>query len=395
MLYFSLVLSTVLLVYANRAMRRSAHPGAAVGCASLSFVAAPVLMTCLMPALAMQSLFLWLAVMLCTVRGRDASCFLRLSLGATALAYGLAGILVFKSERAYERLRALYPYESMESRLPARDRILPPPGPPPTTEARLAAIEAMMPDDPGGLRGRQLRRLHEETLHLFINSPGFGISRMFLPAEWNLRFGLRQDPVPAQPGPRFDEVGSPGEWMTPAQGDAASLGSLLEASVFNFVNWPGFGFFKDRRHVAGFEAHRFSEVPAKPGRWEVQNLELVSLLLHDEPAVYVSDRLPAMNRTYDLPTRPLERFERVGLDALVRGDDLFVSQTGTHLRMLGAIRSVKQCVACHGGERGDLLGAFSYSLSQKREGEVRTEPRMPDDLARPSGKRPSATDSQG
>ena len=28
------------------------------------------------------------------------------------------------------------------------------------------------------------------------------------------------------------------------------------------------------------------------------------------------------------------------------------------------IRSVSQCVKCHGGERGDLLGAFSYSLQR-------------------------------
>jgi mono/diheme cytochrome c family protein len=30
--------------------------------------------------------------------------------------------------------------------------------------------------------------------------------------------------------------------------------------------------------------------------------------------------------------------------------------------MLGAVRSTRQCVACHGGDRGDLLGAFSYAL---------------------------------
>jgi hypothetical protein len=26
---------------------------------------------------------------------------------------------------------------------------------------------------------------------------------------------------------------------------------------------------------------------------------------------------------------------------------------------------IKQCVSCHGGERGDLLGAFSYSLRRQ------------------------------
>jgi hypothetical protein len=34
--------------------------------------------------------------------------------------------------------------------------------------------------------------------------------------------------------------------------------------------------------------------------------------------------------------------------------------------MLGLARSVKQCVACHGGARGDLLGAFSYVLRRER-----------------------------
>jgi hypothetical protein len=30
--------------------------------------------------------------------------------------------------------------------------------------------------------------------------------------------------------------------------------------------------------------------------------------------------------------------------------------------MLGPIRATKQCTQCHGCERGELLGAFSYIL---------------------------------
>jgi hypothetical protein len=33
--------------------------------------------------------------------------------------------------------------------------------------------------------------------------------------------------------------------------------------------------------------------------------------------------------------------------------------------MLGAARSVSQCIKCHDGERGDLLGAFSYYLQRQ------------------------------
>jgi hypothetical protein len=42
---------------------------------------------------------------------------------------------------------------------------------------------------------------------------------------------------------------------------------------------------------------------------------------------------------------------------------LVVSGGRGPLRMVGSVRSLKQCIPCHGGRRGDLLGAFSYSLS--------------------------------
>jgi len=81
-------------------------------------------------------------------------------------------------------------------------------------------------------------------------------------------------------------------------------------------------------------------------------------LLKKEPAVYVSDRLPAMEELKGVPTRPLDAFETEGLAGLRKGGNLYVKGD----RTLGAIRSTKQCLDCHGGNRGDLLGAFSYIL---------------------------------
>jgi hypothetical protein len=66
-----------------------------------------------------------------------------------------------------------------------------------------------------------------------------------------------------------------------------------------------------------------------------------------------------MKRLGTTPTRSLDNFETAGLR---KGDDLFLARTRDGYRLLGAIRSAKQCVKCHDGERGDLLGAFSYSL---------------------------------
>jgi hypothetical protein len=140
---------------------------------------------------------------------------------------------------------------------------------------------------------------------------------------------------------------------------------MHQNSIVDFVNSNGFGLFKDRQHVAGFQRHQFSEVPQPVERWAVETLYLVGLVVHEEPVVYVSGNLPRMDELVNAQTRPPDAFEGAGLAALRQGEDLVTQPAGDTLRMLGAIRSVKQCVDCHGGERGDLLGAFSYTLRRK------------------------------
>jgi hypothetical protein len=69
-----------------------------------------------------------------------------------------------------------------------------------------------------------------------------------------------------------------------------------------------------------------------------------------------------MDELREAATRKLDTFEVFGLSALLRGDHLFIGAVPGAVRMLGAVRNVKACIDCHGGERGDLLGAFSYTL---------------------------------
>jgi hypothetical protein len=97
-------------------------------------------------------------------------------------------------------------------------------------------------------------------------------------------------------------------------------------------------------------------------RWNVVALDLVGLATHDEPVAYVSKQLPKMKELKNSPTRPLDVFETLALDRLHAGDDLFVRRAGTDVRVLGSLRAADQCLRCHGGARGDLLGAFSYTL---------------------------------
>src|SRR5207244_4458956 len=156
-----------------------------------------------------------------------------------------------------------------------------------------------------------LRRLHEDRVNLFMNSSGFGEARMMgFPSERGITGPLRRDvvvPQPAPPAPASGSAGGPSP--TPTGWAGAGFRLLHREGVGDFVYPAGFGYVKDRRHVAGFQSHRFSEVPGSEEEWSVLRLELVSLLLHDRPVTYVSENLPRMDKLRGAPTRPLDGFE--------------------------------------------------------------------------------------
>ena len=137
---------------------------------------------------------------------------------------------------------------------------------------------------------------------------------------------------------------------------------LHDGGVLDFVNPMGFGYVKDREHVAGFQNHGMTKVPTCDSPWVVAHLELVGLVVHEKPVVYVTANLPQMEEVQHVPKRTLDAFEQEGLEALREGEDLSYRGNETQARMLGSIRATKQCLTCHGGTRGDLLGAFSYGL---------------------------------
>jgi hypothetical protein len=90
--------------------------------------------------------------------------------------------------------------------------------------------------------------------------------------------------------------------------------------------------------------------------------ERLDVLKHEEPVAYLSKHLPRMDESRDAPTRPLNPFEKSALVKLQKGDDLQTETTTSQIHMLGSIRALNQCVTCHRVHRGDLLGAFSYTL---------------------------------
>ena len=315
---------------------------------------------CILPPLGIQGLLLAVAAIAWRASGRGPTYFLKLACGTTLVTYALVGRWAWQSNLEYARLRALYPFESIETRLPAPKAD--PLTAPLTAEASMRLNELESVFGTGGLRTSHLERLHDHAVSLFIESPGFGFSRAIRLSERSLTAFLPDQRVPNQPGPRLPSTWSPGDLEQPPNHERSLLASLVRDSIGDFVFARGWGYFKDRRQVAGFLPHRFTREPPATEAYTVRTLDLVGILMHDEPVVYVSDHLPAMGELRAAPTRSLDKFESLGLTAVRHGDDLFISRDGETIRMIGAIRSTKQCVACHGGERGDLLGAFSYTL---------------------------------
>jgi hypothetical protein len=95
----------------------------------------------------------------------------------------------------------------------------------------------------------------------------------------------------------------------------------------------------------------------------IDRVELVSLLINTEPSVYVFGEKATPARVRQAKRRPLDEFERLGLDALRRGEELVWTRAAP-TRMFGAIRAKASCLVCHpNAKAGDLLGAFTYYLN--------------------------------
>ncbi len=123
--------------------------------------------------------------------------------------------------------------------------------------------------------------------------------------------------------------------------------------------------------IVGMARHRSSSLP----KVSLEGLELVTLLDGSEHA-YVDPNLEEQGPVRFTLTpeqvpegakvtraRAPDDFERDALARLRAGESVVISPDGT--RMLGAIRATERCSSCHVVETGDLLGAFSYSLSKR------------------------------
>lgn len=224
-------------------------------------------------------------------------------------------------------------------------------------------------------RAKLLQELHEKTRKFFVESPGEGaVRRMATPEEilmdeFDFGQAARALVQPGEPAAFPLSAGEPLSRVEP-NGDfhLCHMGGLLD-----FFYPQGFGYVKDLAHVAGFKAHGFRTDPfpawrVENWRWRVQHIQLVGILSHEQPLVYLTDRLPSMEQVRRGKTRALDYFEEAALPTLREGEDLFIAGKGETVRMLGALRATKTCQQCHDAEVGDLLGAFSYTLRRGPSG---------------------------
>jgi hypothetical protein len=387
MLVSSLVLSGIFvaLVLAAGAIGARARYGAGLVVAVLG-LAFSVL--CLMSTpLALNTLLVALVAVICACCGLKRRWFCGGVLAVTVGTYAfLISTFTVPHLQKVQQLQEKYPLESLEPRLAyeahaaavtVRDKSTA------TPEAlqRLEQFEKKLDDSVRWNGPRHpLERIHRSQVQHFVDSPGFGVGRMMRNRVEEPRRNPErsEDPIPL-PLADYEDPAWVAEYRDPWTPTEAPVAQVPErsafqgthfAGVFDFVNREGFGYVRSRREAAGFQAHGFSKLPrldqvAKPDQaWLVRDVALVSLLKHEQPVVYVSQHLPRMDelRVAGAPVRPLDEVEQRMLAALQRGDDLQVLSTRDRIRMMGSIRAARQCLDCHEGKRGDLLGAFSYKL---------------------------------
>jgi hypothetical protein len=362
MLYFVLTVSILHLACMNWLVYRKAYIS--------SFLFASIVPFGLMcvapsPTVFMQAIVLFVLSAICVGLAPNRPVYFQAaSVLVVCVIYGLAAGYTLNLERD---LLDRYPMESMAARVPA-PKLGKPLADVPEAKAWSVMEQSLSEELKTGYswRAHRLQKLHEETTENFVNSSGFGVTRMPLGVlnSGGYDYGIEPDKKIRQPETTEPPIDSPPDSYKPiASLDTKPLSEMHFSGLADFVNLRGFGYIKDRDHVAGFRPHRFSQAP-KSESLRLKRLELVSLLMHETPAVYVSDELPAMKELKKAPTRSLSDFEAMGIAAIQNGEDLFVRETPDGIHMIGAIRSVSVCGKCHGGERGDLLGAFSYSLQR-------------------------------
>ena len=289
-------------------------------------------------------------------------------------AASVMGLIVGSAVWEYRDLHATFPIESLAERL--ANEI--PAGSTNTFAAAMSELasrdEAARSDDDEDearrMRSRQrvLLELHSQTFEEFVAANGFGASRMKGMRRWTLARAVFPPAEPLPESRSTDDSERSDSLNSASNIDATHSVELLKHDdvIGQFTASTRGAYIPAWQQAAGFLPHEMHRSPVlqSAADWQLTRLELVSLLKFAEPCVYESNRLPRMEELRNATTRPLDDFEKHGLHMLRAGHETAVVPQVNSIRMLGAVRASKQCLACHSSRPGELLGAFSYRLDR-------------------------------
>lgn len=251
----------------------------------------------------------------------------------------------------------------------------------------------------GGIRRRAylLQSLHRATHDDFVLARGFGPVRLTVIERYRIELPdfpqIPYESAATLAAPRFNASGSTLEApdrSTPAAGSVTRslLIEMHDNSFDDFLDPQKMGYVKDLQHVAGFQPHRFYQMPGTEGvrwqqrisdavldppsamppraawrnNWAITRLELIGTLSHSQPVAYVSGHLPQLDELSTYPTRELNDFEQSAISQLRATQDVVVDEQPDRIRMVGSLRANDDCRRCHTVPRGELLGALTYEL---------------------------------
>jgi len=224
-------------------------------------------------------------------------------------------------------------------------------------------------------RTSNLKALHNGRLDAFVRSPGFGVGRFLEPSLNRLEFPEpRNIPFTVVDDNEYIELERASWRFVHSLPYVDSNETFHTRSVVSFANPAGTGLIIEPKVAAGFQPHAMHVPPQNIGQdylaqqqLTLETLQLISLHRFESPRAYVLDHLPRMDQLIgkDVPTRVLSNFEQKATDSLMDSkttEDIVSESRGDKLRMVGAVRAYSSCLACHSANRGDLLGAFTYTF---------------------------------
>jgi hypothetical protein len=180
-----------------------------------------------------------------------------------------------------------------------------------------------------------LSALHRQAVMLFIDRNGFGFSRMM---------------------PQLTDILGPPK----SQGEASTARAVAEDPMAIRAGKDG----KDAHFsfALAVGSGAFVPSPVKNKAWVVKDIQLVGLVKHPDPVVYLTGEAMVKEKKEVKSRRP-DQFESKALDVIQGGGDLVQAEKrGDSLRAVSGIYAGRQCMKCH--ERpGEMLGAFSYRLA--------------------------------